>query len=358
MMLVKTEQLVKGCILAKDVKVITNRAIVTKKTILTEKHLEVLEAYLIDSVEVESVLASGEPFVPNEVPKDKKVQQPKNNFISIYSKSVQAYKSQYSKWQAGSTIDYVAVRNVTIQLIEQALKHEKEVFEVYHYSDEYEYIYHHAVASTMISSILAAHLGYEKKDIVQIAIAAFLMDCGMSRIDQRIIQSNSLLNREEFQQIKEHPVMGYQMVSKIPIIQDEIKIAILQHHERPDKSGYPFGLSSEKIHRYSKIIAVADVFHAMICKRKYKAKQSPFKVLELLQQNTFGKFDLEVVNVLIKVISHLSVGAKIVLSDGKEAEVTFLEKEYPTRPLIKLKDTGEFIPLKQRLDLYIDKVIS
>ncbi len=60
-----------------------------------------------------------------------------------------------------------------------------------------------------------------------------------------------------------------------------------------DGSGYPMGLTNQKIHDAAKIIAVADTYHAMTSERAYREKQSPFKVLELMRQDQFGQFDVQ-----------------------------------------------------------------
>ena len=355
-MLVKTSGLVEGCIIAKNIKSLTNKPIITKNTVLTTEHIKVLESFLVEEVEVEPTLANGEAFLPSaneEVPLEKE-----EDFVQLYFNTVQDYKKIFGKWQSGSHIDYAAVRKIIFPLIERILAEPKNIRNIHHYSNKNDYLYHHAVATSLISVLIANQMQLDKREIAIVAISAFLMDCGMSRIDTKILQSVSILKKEEFAQIKEHPIYSYQMVSKIPYIQDEVKLAILQHHERQDRSGYPFGLSEDKLHNVSKIISVADVYHAMTSERVYRPKQSPFKVLEQLQQDAFGKFDLLVVKALNTVVCSLSIGNKIKLSNGDIAEVAFIEQDFPTRPMVKIENTGEFISLKQRLELFIEDIKS
>ncbi|WP_339148269.1 MULTISPECIES: HD-GYP domain-containing protein [unclassified Sutcliffiella] len=356
-MLVKTEQLVEGCILAKEVKALTSKPIMTKRTVLTNEHIEILESFLVEKVEVETFLSNGQPFNPQLLAMIEK--KPKeDSFLQLYFKATQAYKRMYEGWESGTPIDYSAVRKTIIPLIEKSLQHQEEVFTVYHYTNEEEYIYHHSVAVALIAAAIANALGNKKKDIIQVGIAGFLMDCGMSRIDQKILKNVAVLKREEFSQIKEHPILSYQMVSKQPVIQDEIKLAVLQHHERYDKTGYPFGLAEDKIHPYTKILAVADVFHAMTSPRKYRSKQSPFKVLEQLKHETFGKYDLSIVQALITNVCSFSIGDKIRLSNEKIAEIVFLDPSNPPRPMVRELDSDRFITLTQELDIYIEEVVK
>ena len=84
-----------------------------------------------------------------------------------------------------------------------------------------------------------------------------------------------------------------------------MKLAILQHHERLDGSGYPRGDKMEQISVFSQILAVADVFHAMTSERIYRSKESPFKVIELIKEEEFGKFDIKVVQALHDLVGNL-----------------------------------------------------
>ena len=78
-----------------------------------------------------------------------------------------------------------------------------------------------------------------------------------------------------------------------------MKVAILEHHERINGSGYLLRKKGDAIHIFSKIIAVADVYHAMTSERIYRKKQSPFKVMEMIMHDDFGKFDLTIVKTLL-----------------------------------------------------------
>ena len=91
------------------------------------------------------------------------------------------------------------------------------------------------------------------------------------------------------------------MIQDSPLLKSELKLAIFQHHERLDGSGYPKGEKLDNISVYSQIIAVADVYHAMTSERIYRAKSSPFKVLEMIREEEFGKYNIEVVHALISL---------------------------------------------------------
>ena len=74
-----------------------------------------------------------------------------------------------------------------------------------------------------------------------------LADCGMAKIDMTITEKAAFLTKDEFNEVKKHTVYSYQMVQDTPLLRQEMKLAIFQHHERLDGSGYPRGDKMEEI---------------------------------------------------------------------------------------------------------------
>lgn len=214
------------------------------------------------------------------------------------------------------------------------------------------------MAVCVISGYIAKKLGFSHGEIVQIAIAGCLIDCGMSKFNISTIQKQTALTKEEYLDIKGHPLYSYDMVQNLPLLTEYSKQAILQHHERLDGSGYPRGEKLDKIHPYAKIIAVADLFHAMTSERAYRRKQSPFKVVEMLQSDFFGKYDIASIHALSSGIINFSIGSKIKLSNGIVAEILFFDSSSPTRPLVKVEANNEIIDLKKHKRLMIEEILQ
>ena len=81
----------------------------------------------------------------------------------------------------------------------------------------------------------------------------------------------------------------------------------------------------------------------MTCERVYRSKQSSFKVIEMINESEFGKFDIKVVRALIDIVADLPIGTIVELSNLERGEVMFVNKFAPTRPLIKLIHSGKFL---------------
>jgi HD-GYP domain-containing protein (c-di-GMP phosphodiesterase class II) len=358
-MRVHPSQLIEGCIVTNDIFSLSSSPIIPQKTVLNGEKIGFINAFLIKEVEVEPFLSNGDRFDPEaiEEEQEEKDQGEETTFSMQYKEAVLGYKRLFTNWQAGSQIDIPDLRKIIVPLLEMAINSPNEIFRLPHYSTKEDYLYHHAVAVAAISSVLANRLHYQKGEWIQIGLAGALSDCGMAKIDNQIINKRGHLTKNEFQEIKKHPEISYSMLKQVAILTESVRKAVFQHHERIDGSGYPLGLKGENLHTYAKIISVSDIFHAMTSERFYKPKQSPFKVLETIMQDNFGKYDLQVVEALTKAITNFSSGTRVALSNEQIGEIVFIEQQHPTRPMIKL-DSGEIIPLSSHRDLFIEDILG
>ena len=126
------------------------------------------------------------------------------------------------------------------------------------------------------SAIIARAMDYSEEECHILEYAAPMHDIGKIGIADNILKKPGKLTPEEFEQMKQHTVMGYEILkdSPSPYLKMGAEIA-LNHHEKFDGSGYPNGLAGEDIPLIARIAAVADVFDALISKRVYKDAWSP-----------------------------------------------------------------------------------
>lgn len=357
---VSIENLKAGCILAEDIYNLTNRPIITSKTVLTNEHINLLKAFLIKNVVIENTQIDGTEFIgaiESNIYKDNTTKK-EESFFQKFLLAVKKYKKEFQSWQSGIPVNIANIRMILVPLLDEIEKYSKEIFYLYHLSNKNEYIYQHSIAVAVISAFLAHKLNYDRKEIVQVAMAGCLSDAGMAKISPALINKTEPLTAEEFNEVKQHTKYSFKMIPEHSLLKKETRLSIFQHHERLDGSGYPFGNVDNKIHPYAKIIAVADTFHAMTSERLYRKKQSPFKVLEKLQQDYFGKFELKVLQTLSSGIIQYTIGSKVRLSNGQKAEILFIEEKTPVRPLLKLDEDMGILDLAKNRHLFIEEILQ
>ncbi len=154
----------------------------------------------------------------------------------------------------------------------------------------------HTLRVGKMAAVVAESMGWSKEDVELILWAAPMHDIGKVGIEDAILLKPGKLTNEEFEKMKEHATIGYQILSQkeTPLLQMAAKIA-LTHHEKWDGSGYPNALKAEAIDLCGAITAVVDVFDALISRRPYKEPFSPQKAQSIIKEGSGSHFHPEVV---------------------------------------------------------------
>jgi putative nucleotidyltransferase with HDIG domain len=136
--------------------------------------------------------------------------------------------------------------------------------------------------------------------------AGLIHDIGLLAIPTQILNKPEKINKPEYEVIKEHPIIGYNIVKKTKLDEEIAKI-VLQHHERIDGSGYPEGLKKNRILFEAQILAVADVLEAMTSPRAYRTAKSLATALGELSHNKGVKYNLEVVEACLEMFKKKNI---------------------------------------------------
>lgn len=144
------------------------------------------------------------------------------------------------------------------------------------------------------SVAIGAAMGLTQGELTLLSYAAILHDIGKIGVPSAILNKATRLTDEEYELVKRHPQIGYKIIQNIDYLKD-ISIAVLQHHEWMDGSGYPQGLKDHEIHFIAKILSVADAYDAMTSLRPYRKPLSHEEACSELCRNKGIQFDESVV---------------------------------------------------------------
>ena len=195
------------------------------------------------------------------------------------------------------------------------------------------YTYEHSLNVALYSLLIGMQLNLESDDLRNLIHGSILHDIGKTKIPNSILDKPSSLTQEEFNEIKKHPLYGYNMIKKDKDISEKAKKIVLQHHEKLDGSGYPQGLTSRQINPLAKIVAVADIFDAVTSARAYHKQRTAHDGVNILLQDASNKkISKDIIDALIKSIIVLPVNTVVTLSNGVKGYV--VENCNSIRPVV------------------------
>ncbi len=149
-------------------------------------------------------------------------------------------------------------------------------------------------------------LGLSAGRLRELAIGGLLHDVGKLSVANEILQKPGPLDDEEYEVIKRHPELGAELIDELGGFTSTVRKLVLGHHERLDGSGYPLGLSGDEIGLETRILAVCDVYDALVSKRVYRDAWSPGQALSLLEAESGREFDPRCVDAIAKVLEEES----------------------------------------------------
>lgn len=359
---ISISQVEAGMELAQDA--IDNHGIVLipKDTVLSENHIFRIKLYQIMSVVIkerltqtpqESMSPRYQDVVQEVVDFDNALTIPER-FKKTYSINETRIKDQLRAIGEGNLIDTSELYGISLSLFD-SLRTKNELFNILaHLKIDDDVTYAHSLNVSMLCHIFGGWLKLTSEEIKDLTIAGLLHDIGKTLIDPSILNKPGRLTPEEFNIVKTHSRLGYEAI-KNQSIPPSVKSGILMHHERVDGSGYPLGLKDTDIPQFAKIIAIADIYDAMTSNRVYHSKFSPFTVLRMFEQESFGLLDTHLLFVFLENIAHNYLGEKVRLSTGEEGTVIFIHNTSPSSPMVQIGD--KVIDLNKERHLTIESLI-
>ena len=201
--------------------------------------------------------------------------------------------------------------------------------------DKHSYNWRHMINCAIFTAVFAKYLGYKEEAVQQLAMGALLHDLGQAKLPQGIISRPSKLTSSEMDIIKRHVAQGLGLVKGEKGVTPLILDMIVNHHERLDGSGYPRGITAEKLSRPARIMAIVDVYDALTADRPHQEGDEPINALRYLLANK-ELFDAELVQHFIKCLGVHPVGTIVKLTNERLALVLEGNKSNPIKPKVKL----------------------
>ncbi len=322
MVFVDSEELLPGMCLAKNIIIDKSASPITVKSgqKLTDLHISAIRTAKIDGAYIDTASSDVRVISSVDQPIRREAVSELHDIADNFINGINGVQESDIAKLTGTVHDMI----INLQLQKDMLVN---IAEVQMYDD---YTYHHCLSVAIMSIAIGMELGMSGDMLQDIGMAGILHDLGKVAIPTDIINKPGPLTDEEYEVVKQHPVLAAKHLKERDLINDDVYCGIICHHEKLDGSGYPNHLEGEEIHPYAKILAVADVYDALTSNRPYRVPSPPNEAIEYIMGGLDSHFDENAVKAFLRKVAPYPLGSKLKLSNG---ETAYVIKNYPDQPL-------------------------
>ncbi|MBJ6121653.1 HD-GYP domain-containing protein [Sphingomonas mollis] len=210
--------------------------------------------------------------------------------VDLAQRSTDVVKSLFDDCRLGRTVDTADILS-TVDDIADVLIHDLSAFiSVTRLKSKDDYTYMHSVAVCALMISLAQELGEPAKAVRELGMAGLLHDLGKVAVPDDILHKSDPLTAAEIAEVRRHTTHGHDMLSQTSDVPPVALDVALHHHERPDGTGYPFGLKGDAISRATRMASICNVYDALTSIRDDRKGLSPMEAITAMEAST-GEFD-------------------------------------------------------------------
>lgn len=320
-----------GCVLLEDLIDVYGAVVLPKDTLVTANHIQKMQLHPIAhrpaSQRCDYATAIQDAIVQLD---------------AIFDVARQRHQIQLAVAQSIVPTVHILVRQGDISSLLQQLQVKDN------------YTVSHSFAVSVLSTLIGKWMHLDRETLSSLTLAAMLHDIGKVNVSDAVLNKPGSLTNFEYQEVQRHTVFGYDLIKRAGNVHEELALVALQHHERMDGTGYPYGVKGEEITLFSRIVGVADVFHAMSSKRVYHDARPMYEILDEMHSGRFGLYDASIIQLFLTRMMESLIGSEVILSNGQVGKIVMIHALDPTRPIIQAQNV--FIDLHANESLRILQV--
>jgi putative nucleotidyltransferase with HDIG domain len=244
----------------------------------------------------------------------------------VHRQAIEAAREVLDSIKKGATFSLEKVEKAAESVVESIQRNPDTLISLSQLKGYDEYTYTHSVGVSILITSLANSMGYKGERLVQAGIGGLLHDIGKMRVPESILNKPGKYTDWEFKVMKKHPEHGLEIVKDRKKLSDFSRTVIIQHHERFNGRGYPYGLKGPQIDEVGLISAVADVYDALTSNRVYRSAWPPQKALALIFQGADDDYSRRIVELFTKHLGIYPAGSFVRLVSGAMGVVTKIDR--------------------------------
>lgn len=212
----------------------------------------------------------------------------------------------------------------------------------------------HSLNACVLAIVFGRYLNFDERELHVLGVCGLLHDIGNMKIPSDILDNPGPLADDQIKIMRSHTVRGYKVLTETKGILPAVIDAALNHHERPDGSGYPQGILGDNISESAKIIGIVDAYDAMNSERSYARALLPNEAQKVLYEYRDKQFDEAYVMQFMRAVGPYPPGTWVELHNGMVGIVLSANNKYRNLPVVSLVLDGDKNPVEEKfLDLLL-----
>jgi len=263
----------------------------------------------------------------------------KRSIFETYTDAISVVQETMNQIRLGKVPQAGEIVRVSDELTELVLTDQNAMLGLTMIKNYDNYLFNHSVNVCILSIALAENMKQEEANLRIVGVGGLLHDLGKTGVAEEIIKKPDRLSTEEFESIKQHPVLGSKMIEQMPGLAGLISRVVYEHHIRYDHSGYP--LTESPLHPLSMIITIVDAYDAMTTLRVYQRPFNPVEAIKLMNTMSGKHFDPNTLKAFIAMIGFYPVGTTVRLTTNDIGIVTKANPTDSLSPTVKIIFGGD-----------------
>lgn len=332
-------EVIPGMILARSILSCKGRVLLVAGITLTDEYIQKLKLLNLDTL-----------FIKDAKYAD--ITIPEYLSIETQQRALAILTATMEKLNKDGTFSVIAVSRLASDIVEELVAQTDVIIHLTGIAIHDDYTLSHSLNCSIYAALLARSCGFTIPQIKIITCGALLHDMGKTAIDNSIISKPGRLTDDEFAIIKEHPTLGFRLLTQKRLeLSSLVAHMAWQHHEKIDGSGYPRGLQGEQILSYARLLAIIDVYEAITGHRSYREAMKPEFAYNVIRSGLGTYFDENYGRIFLSKIALYTPGSEVSINTGERAIVVSVPGNYPHRPIIRLISHPDGTPYNPPKDI-------
>lgn len=274
-------------------------------------------------------------------------------------------KRVFKDYIVSERLELTKIYSLVNTILDEILNNKEMILNVSDLRNKNEMLYEHCMNVCVIATSVGAYI-FDTKKLKDLTLGALLHDFGLMFVPEEILDKPDKLSPEEYELIKTHPKIGYDILAVDPEFSLISRNIVYMHHEKSDGSGYPLGVKEKQIHDTTKLVTICDMFDAMVTPKPYRKQMKVYESFETLAVMAGNQIDKKLFKEFEKRVALYPIGKGVTINNGYKGIVASQNGMMLTRPIVRIlyDEQGNKIPqpfdldLTKELTLFITDIIE